>query len=377
MLLGLIVLAALAYWLWWYERFHAPIPHADLVNTWVAQSPTLAQGVAALNAGDYQSSITQLNQSLASATDPLVKIQDNILLGQAYQRQGDYQKAITYYAAVEPINVPRSARARASAVQWMADLHQVFQDPGVTAAIFAIPMYKPMQVPGDDALSYRHLYEHAVMIYPIAESEYQIAQWYAQKLLRSKSAASNSPDALNDQQKSQYMSAIKDAFSAAEPDVAYLGTDPSFASQLNSTLLRKAIVLALLNLYGDTSLGNAEDVFKQITATPADKVTPPGGDGIARYRYALFLIQKFGITRSADVTAILQPIDSESVDYTHSALANFLMSVEKNSTSTQIPTVLSVANADPGFKAFLKKLGWTASDLTAPAHAASQGTATN
>ena len=267
-----------------------------------------------------------------------------------YAYAGQYAKAVSYYKQIGE-NTAYTPEVRANALQNMAHLYAIYQNPEITKAIFTGPYADLLQGTAVPA-SYRNLYIYITGIYPLALSELYVADWFAANLEGSTT--------LSVQDKARYARTVHNRLLFAQPDfdtlkAEYVSADNNeIRYQYLNTLEEKAVVVGYMEVAGDVSFGKAEPLFQELMAGYAAHISMTS-DWTARFQYAAYLARRDGAKSSSRIIELLAPICRSPEAHGH-GLIPYMKSVSK--TSSQ---VLLLASLDPEFKELLIANGWSSS----------------
>jgi hypothetical protein len=328
------------------------------------ENQAFSDGVQLWQANDVEAAEAKFEEALINAQGPLeegrVAVDIAMTTGQI-NNGANYLAAIPLYKQIAA-NAQYPAITRAYAIQSMALLFYISGDPAVTQAIFKDAPYAAMYVPGSTNLSYRHLFDAAVQLYPLGLSEARVANWYSIQIARS--YATTSPSAkLPAATVASYKDSARSSLAAADTDVLRIQNLPPESFYVPYIQEQEAITIGNMQLSGDSSFGNIDDAFKKAINSYAVAGIVPLQDGISRYYYAHFLLEIYGQSRITDIHALLEPLYTLS-GYAGSPSELFFKTANSNGTGDKF-FIIDLANADSGFKAYLEKLGWTISDFSA------------
>lgn len=310
-------------------------------------------------AGDFVQADAGYAEALAEASSPAQAARIRSRQAQLKILEGDVLAAIVLYkqAAAETGAEPH---IRAGAVASMGQLYGwSFHDPAVTAEIFKDAPYTAMRVEGDEAVSYRHLYEYASLIYPMPLANVLIADWYARQLL----VSTSSPEAVS------YKTAVQRRLAAADTGLSARMARPLWyqdgPSLVPDTLAHKAIVIGLMVRAGLLPASAREEAYQKAIDAYLMYGSPPAADSLARLTYAGFLALTYGKARTSDISVALAPLSTPT--YARSQAVRFLKKLPASLTvgyPEQKGYMQALAGIDPDFKQLLVSLGWTADDLS-------------
>ena len=364
----LIVLVALLFAIQFIFPAHGPSQAPVGVTTYdalLSDNPAFAQADALYAAGNVAGAESELNSALQNAHTPEEAGQIQIKLATVIENGfSDPTTALNAIPLLKQIaaNTSYSPIIRASAIQEMGVAFYNTGDKRFTDAIFSNDaLYSTMFVSGDTDLSYRHLFQYAASIYPLAYSELRIAKWYSGRIYESAQAASsNSAAHLSADQVSSYKDMIRQEIAAAHTDEQRIQNDPHQNRIIPALIQNEAILIGRMQSIGDDSFGDAEPLFQRALSLEA-AAKPPLSDGFTRYYYAAFLAQRYGTSRASDVQNILAPFYTSDAYQGTAAVREF--GSERNNILGDKPNLQLLASVDPKFKAYLISLGWTASDF--------------
>ena len=294
-----------------------------------------------------------LTETSDQASKGIIQFRLAILEGDA----GDYLKSTDMLRDIVVRADKSSFITRAYAILEMGLLYYKFADDKITDHIFQGDVYyKSIRYPNDIKLTYRKLFEEASRLYPIALSELRIADWYANELYMSEN---KQIPALDAKTKAAYEQIVKTRLAGAQLDFDRIKNLPAEYSRYGlQVLLRKAVVISKLVELGDTSYGSIDDSFMAVLNAYAAR---PGADGYVRYQYALALSHMSG-DHVAQIHEVLSPLYTNTDVYKNSSVISFLKNERANVLKVKDGLVV-MAKIDPGFRTYLKTLGWTDSDF--------------
>lgn len=362
--LGIILLLFVAGGFSYYYFVAKPAPPSAPVSKYSSTNTPFSALMASnsdfltaqnlMRAGDYTGAIASYRKALANTSDPVLLGQIEFKLAVATALSGDKIGAIKRYKEIAA-NAGNTLVLRAYAVQAIALLYNTTIDRSLTSEIFSDQPYKSFVVPGDDLLSYRHLYEYASSFYPLALPETYIAFWYARHLTTLSTISSTSPQVVSD------MAIIKLKLKNADVDIERTRNDPNANGVIPDVLAHKAFTVGALASIGLWSPTDAETAYKLAIATFASFGSPVGSDGYARYFYASFLAHTYGSKRIADIETLLKPLYTDPAHSQYVTTSFFKNVRDKNDYLKK--DVQGIARIDSGFKSFLVSLGWKSSDF--------------
>lgn len=324
----------------------------DFYTPLVQSNKDFAQGENFFQAQDYSRAVESYEAALARATSVQDESQIRYKIALALRYGNDPVKAIALFKEVAK-NPEYPDRTRAYAVQAMGQAFYSFNDPIVTQEIFKDSPYKEMYDPENIPLSYRKLFEYGSAFYPLGISQLRVADWYAKEILRlhfQPGGAETYAAAIAD-----YKQVIKKKFELADADIMATANRryEAGANYIPEMTTKKAYILGQVSLTGDESLGNPEEAFdKALVAGAVNNVY----DAQAKYHYALFLAQKYGTLRAAEIQNTLKDFYASN-RFDNTGMVRFLKNEKNNNTGSK-ERILLLAEIDPEFKNYLIKLGW-------------------
>ncbi|MBV9159719.1 MAG: hypothetical protein JO019_03950 [Candidatus Kaiserbacteria bacterium] len=358
-LVGLVVVVLIGAGLYFYIRNSSArydvnrTPYSVLIGS----NDAFAKGQQLLRTGQPDAAKAQFDQALASAKDKQQEGQIKFKIASAVEagnNYGNYAASIPLFKEIAA-NTDYTPITRAYAIQELGLIYFNFTDPKITQAIFSDDQFAKDRVAGDDLLSYRHLFEEASKLYPLAASELRIADWYANQILAASDTGTKVPA------DDPYKTVIRTKLASAENDIARISKDDNEKTLLPVILQRKAIILAKLSIAGDDSFGNPWPIFDQALQLYQVRGVPQL-DGYVRYSYASLLAKKYGDARSADIQKILSPFYTGNT-YTSAPVVSYFKNQRVSSPDNNRQYILALAKIDPKFKSWLESLGWQSSDF--------------
>ena len=255
-------------------------------------------------------------------------------------------------------NTGNPDRLRANAVQEIGSMFYTYADPKITDEIFKDQSYASLQTKGNVALTYRHLFEYASSLYPLARSELYIAGWYASELLKqSNSNAKTSTKIPSEVDAEAYVAIIAQKLKNADHDIEQMRQSSFDDASVPITLSSRASTIGKLDLAGIEAFGTGKDAYQKVL----DEYKSRGWtNGFLHFRYASFLAQKNGESSAGDIRAILAPLYSGDVAY---ALTGDFLRKERGNVTGSKEKIILLAGYDSKFKSYLLTLGWKAADF--------------
>jgi len=350
--LGVLLVLALGAWQWYFAKDNTQVSHADFYQEIAGKNPSFVSAEHFVAQGRYAEAVQQYETALAAAITVEEKIKIKVLLAGAMIQSGELAKAIPILKEILTLSSdPLTARGRATAAEGIAEIYSR-GDRSVNQEIFTDEPFKSLLVPDNFGLTLRYLHEYAASIYPLAIAELRIANWYGAQLPKSGSVTN-----LTETDIAEYAATARQFIAVADYDIEYMQADGTLVADLRAAKLARANAIAHLNRYGDTSLGKADDAFKQ--AIDAYATVGAGEDGIARYYYALFLMQTYGAEKRADIQTILAPLSQSA--YRDAPVAELLRNARHVAYNRRFPAL--IADIDSGFRNFLITIGWMEADF--------------
>ena len=305
--------------------------------------------------GDFAAAEQHYQKALEIASDSNQKGQ--ILFNIAYSEEslGHYSHAIQLYKQL--VADPKNSRTiRAYAAQHIGFIHYSHFDTDRAALVketFKDLPYSSFAAGVDDDLAYRKIFEYAAGFYPTMSSQARIAYWYANDVVDTLKSTTT-PQAVAE------IAIIDSNFKKADQDIMSRLADPAMQVYISDTYAREGMAVAKLASMGAKTFAEAETYFKKGVGF-ADAISRYGGE---RYRYAQFLGDTYGSSRSADVNNLLSVFSAENTigiyapvkSYLRAAATDKDLALDKNS-------ILRLARMDAGFKTYLIALGWHEKDF--------------
>lgn len=361
LLLILIIGAVVAFVAWNNTRTNTQATNSKGAQTYLAlqsSNSSFAQGLTAYNAGSYSQAANDFTQALSNTQNPVDMSLLQVYLATSLEREGQYDQAVSVFKTIAS-STANSALIRAYAVQSLGEMFYSFKSPAITTAVFTGDPYQSLLVSNNVSTSYRNLFAYAATIYPLAISEYSVAQWYAGDYLILTEASSSTSVA--QARKTSDQNAIQAALTAGDRDLPrLLGNAGSSPGDYLTALFTRANTLASMSLADDTTV-NVDSTYQQLLSTYAAYGVP---DGYVRISYASFIASESGTSttnRASDIATVLAPLYQGSLD-THGVGLSAYLTNGENSAATRT-LYSSIASNDPRFKTLLISLGWSSSDF--------------
>jgi hypothetical protein len=328
-----------------------------VVDSLLQKNDAFAKARAYSLSGDYVKALEAYKEARQSITEPSDAATVDLAIAQMTAQTGNKIQAVQLYKELiaNPSYVG-SPIARATAVTRMGELYYASLDRTITNEIFKDEPYKSFFNPEDIGISYRHLFEYSVFIHSLPMAELSIANWYAAHVLALSTEVKPDNEGIKND-----MAIINSKLALAEEDIALYEKDPYAQVIIPSVLLQKALILSRLSFAGLGSPEAAEAAYKAaFAADDAYLSTTRGSDAFIRYRYARFLERTYQQKRAAEVIQTLAPLYTDE-SYKTSSIVTFFKNARTAGATKEY--MLSLAAIDPGFKAYLISLGWTAADF--------------
>ena len=338
-----------------FEQPKVDYTDKNVYGVLVDTNQAFARGEELINS-DPKSALLQFQSALSNSKDLIQEGQIKFKIAQATENTGDYAHAIALFKEIAT-NPNYTNITRAYSIQEMGMLFYSYSDPQMTTEIFSTPPFSSLYVATSTSLSYRHLFEYTSSIYPLAISELRIADWYASA---ADTLALSSGAASSTQQINTYKTIIGQKIKSAQADITRIRNNENENVYLGPSLMREAVVVAKMQLIGDSSFGDMDTLFKQ-TLNFYSLYTNVGVDGYARYNYALYLARIYGDSQTSAIQQLLSNFYTSNV-YHKTAVETFFKNERSNGTGSKVYLV-KLASIDPKFKAYLMSLGWQASDF--------------
>ncbi|MDO8481964.1 MAG: hypothetical protein Q7S75_02695 [bacterium] len=347
-----------------YNKY-APSPDNIVQNETKAIGETSNQRLLKYSQNYAKADSLRYNNKFTDAADLYMKTlseaksedrgQVDYLLGLSLLSSGQIASGIDRLKSVAQ-NTNYNNYVRAYAVHQMGARYFQFHDSEITKNIFNTEPYSQMYDSSDVYQSYRHLFEYASSIQPIAMSELRIARWYADEISRLSKLSTGSKsdtDKITDLKKKAEAS-IK---SANEDILRILKYD---ADNIVAAFFFKAVTLATLSLTGDDSLGSPEPVFEEALNYISENPNYNNEISVA-FNEASYLAKKYGEPRKSDIQSLLSRI------YNNQNLleSDFYLRLQKQPSSktrifspTDLESIDKLVTLDSNFKKLLVDLGW-------------------
>ncbi|MDO8514304.1 MAG: hypothetical protein Q7S50_02050 [bacterium] len=354
-IIGLVLLSFTTlgvFGLWYLGFFQQTSPYRyqtalDGYNQLTADNPAFVSAIQLQKSGAYSSAGAQFRNALAGTSNPVEQAVIKFWLVNADEPIGNYAEAVSVLKEIAADKNAYSLHTRASAVQRMAWMFYRYGDPRITEEIFKDEPYSDFVVKGDSSLTYRHLFEYATSLYPLALSELYIANWYSSQL--AKDPVSHP----------EYKEIIRQKIKLADSNLDQIRGDSTQAYMLVYSLERRAIIVGRMTQLGDTSFGDPEKDFADLLNLFS--VYHLQYDATTRFQYAVYLARTFGTVRSTDIRDILAPLN-EDYEAHGISFASFLRNERENRLGAKNNVIL-LASIDPKFKQLVISLGWTEADF--------------
>lgn len=314
-----------------------------------AENPDYKRAGDLLRASDFQGALTALNAALSGASDP-ERRQIQFDIANAVNLSGDPVRATQMYLAIAA-DTTETPIMRAYAIQYIGRMYRARGDARITTEVFGHPTFAALRADGDDALSYRQLYEYGAALFPLALTDLYIAQAHA---LATATAAD----------KESHLAIVKAKLASADADLARMAISTSNEIKtIPEALLVKALVLEALQPH-DAAIKNeaVENAYKQALNMYATLSQINGNDFYMRISYAAYLARAEGESRAAEIATILQPT-YRVLENPASAHAAYLKT--GRDAPARYEGLVALGLVDEDFKDALITLGWYEKDFTA------------
>ena len=352
-ILGLILLSVGGYWVW--ETYTAPNPvesNKELYSDLMSEQD-FGKAESFRNASDPRQALLAYKDALPKTRTHEEEGQIKLLIAISTEQSGEYMAAIPLYKEVAA-NTVYPERIRANAVQYMGLMQSFYGDPKITEEIFKDAPYTSLKAI-HDPVSYRHLFEYASSLYPLALSELRIADWYATAVLIQGGVLPNTKKTITDEELVSYKLQATTHLANADKEIDRMRGDPLDDSNLPLALMRKAIALGKMER-AKVFTNVAEQAFGIAQKEYEDRGWT---SGFLYYNFALYLNQTSGAKRTDLIVRTLSGIYAGQRDeYAISFLTN-----ERTNVTGSKADIVSLAKVDPKFKDFLISLGWKTTDL--------------
>ena len=296
--------------------------------------------------GKYADAAVAYRSALVGVTDVAENAEIKFWLAYSDAASGNYVDAIATYKELAAASTTLSRVTRAHAVQNLAHMFYRFGDPVITREIFKDEPYRSLWVPNRVSLSYRHVFDYAASLHPLALSETYSADWYADRLLAGTTT------------RPEYKVIIREKLELAEKNMASVRDDPTQRNTFLNAFEKRAEVLGKMRRIGDTSFADPDEAFKELLKYAE---TYRLSDGTPRLQYAYYLSNMYGKERAAEVQSVLAPIIADPDG--HGVVVAHLLRAGPSRSSIVNQNVTLLASIDPAFRKTLLSFGWTEKDL--------------
>lgn len=357
-----IILAAAFFGVWYYISL--PRPLQDPFSTLSIKSEKFAEAntlhFSAKTPEDQAKTEAAYKAALLDADSSAEKSMVEFRIALTVEQQGRYVEAIQQLKMIAA-NTQYPAFTRAYAIQELGLMYYNYGSPEITKEVFSTPPYDAMQAESG-AVSYRHVFEYASSIYPLAASESFIAYLYANDMMKLFNASTVRP--LTPEEQTSYESAkleVERRLASAERDIARLDKMAQERYYRSYALLRVAIVrgqLARMKLGTDEA---AEAAFQKTIAI-TDYESGDAESAFPRLHYAFFLSKRYGAERATEIHDLLSAIYTTMDKRAYSPIMKYFEG-ERKSVYGAKADLAALAKIDPQFKVALINLGWIESDF--------------
>lgn len=365
---GIIAIATVALAGWWYMYIYenVSLPRYSetetVYNVLMTENAAFADGDRLLRNGLPDTAVPKFKEALRYAKDPEQEGQIMFKLAAAIEKSEEFESRLEAVPVFKEIatNPAYTNITRAYAVQQLANMFYTYGDSRLTEEIFKDEPFKSYLDRGNLSLSYRRLFGHSSALYPLALSEFRIADWYANTILKLQ-ALSNGENATTTERIARYKEIMKVKMANGDRDIERIQDNPNENAVVPGALMRKGVVIAKMRQMGDLSFGDMEPVFQRvINLYVLNGISKE--DGYTRYYYALYLAKFYGTERVTDIRKLLSKFYETDI-YRNTRVAIFFKNEQKNVLHVKEELVL-LASLDPKFKAYLMLLGWENADFT-------------
>ncbi len=325
--------------------------------TLMSSNAQFAQGEAQLDKGDVAAAVTSFKNALPSASNAREEAQIKNKLATAEWMSGDYSSAILLSKEVAA-NYSYSSMARAYAVQTMGQLYYVSSAATrtrITEEIFKDDPYKSFASTTDPGVSYRNLFDYAASLYPLAYAELSSANWYAGTVADIKKK--ETIKAVDAEKIRTYLSIIEGKVSLADADMRRIRSSRVEQVFLPASYVRKAVVLALLTIAGESYPGmpTPESVLEEALRY-AQGINAANSEADITYNYAYLVALVYGKAQANKVGSLISNLygDGRLAGTRVTQAFNY----PNNNSANINANIQLIASVDPKFKDFLISKGW-------------------
>lgn len=356
-LLGLVVTLILlvGVGVWVYDsRQGVSNGESTSYRNFVASNNSFARGEDLRLHGQPQAAVDQYQQALEQVTNASEEAKVKLRLAISLRDVKDFTDAIALFKEIAA-NTEYPAISRAYAVQDLAVLVMANGGRGdLLAATFQNDPYKSLYVPNDLLLTYRHMAEYASSFYPTADSELLIAIWYADDIINAKKEKTHDQARI-----SADLRIIAQKIASADRDLKRIQNEhENYFATIPYPLLQKAKIYGKLDLVAENHAEDPRVAFEKAIDSYA-QYNGPAADGFARYYYASYLMNAYGVSARSQIVSVLKPLYADP-RYSNKTIQSYLKNVSVEQTRKQLAVM---ANLDTDFKKHLISLGWTESDF--------------
>lgn len=309
------------------------------------------EGTAALRVGDLERSYDAFSQTLVESQDIDEQGYLKYLLGLS---DPVVSRGVTELKAVVEGNgytkITRALAASALGTRTVLDGNQT-----VMSAVFAQPPYSNFLDRNDRSVSYRHLFEYASSFYPTAESELQVALWYADVIYKYKRKKTTLTPQEEIDVRSWRLIIERKLQNAAFFEKRIQSLPDHFEYLLPRTHLLRARVLGTLRLSGEETLEDPRVLYDSLITDRNRALAVE-----SRFYYALYLDYFYGDTVREEISALVHSLymSEQNRPYT-----KVFMEHVRNESLDLKSGAITLAFFDPAFQAFLVSIGWKDSDF--------------
>jgi tetratricopeptide (TPR) repeat protein len=309
--------------------------------------------------GDYASALQSYQKALTESQDALQRTQIAFNIAYANELLGKYAEAIAQFKAIAA-DTSNYAIARAASVQAIGLMYYTYSGSATLQTIasetFKDPPYDSFQDGNSLNMAYTKLFEYAASIYPLAGSEVRIAYGYTNELLDTLKSATTTP------QGKEYLALITQSLQATDRDLMRMRDVPEERTLIPEILVREGKTLDRLATLGVVDPQQAEPYFKRGMQYAASLDLKPGS--FYALNYALFLADRYGSARSADIKNLLVPFRVGNEAAIYSIVVDFYKNIRlAPSSDKNRKLIILLGQIDPDFKVYLISLGWEQTDF--------------
>lgn len=352
---GALLIAGAAYG--WYQGWFFPRMQYSDKNTpnkvLEEQNATFRQAQAASRLGDYKTALDGYEQALSQARDIPQKNQIQYKIAAMTDLSGNPRDAAVQYKKIA-LDTSAIASMRAYAVLMLGRMYVLNPKDEIFSIVFDGEPFHSMSAGVDKEEAIKNLFEYSASFSPLAMSELYSARWYAKQLYLEHMGKVT----LSDEQKKEYLRIVRQNLAAAKTDATRMAGDPNENVHVPPAAALGAQILSYLYFIGEEKEQRVHESYANAFSL-STVYNRPGDEGLARMRYAMFMVQVGGTANAQKTEEILAPMYSDM--FTQSIPTIYLKNLTPAAPEYQ--DVVSLAKQVESFKNFLIKLGWDSSRL--------------